>query len=116
MSSEQAAEQDQSYEAKLERALAVTNRQLRPRIDALTLVGPVMPFLSAEYRHFQKNSVSDFVIKQCRFCNPPPKVYKCPKCDWETRDKWRMNMHNDLNPRWCQERENRKVRKWARYA
>ena len=56
------------------------------------------------------------VIGMCNFCNPPPKIYKCPKCDWETDVHWKMKLHNDLEPRWCQDRYNRKIRKWAQHA
>lgn len=110
------AEQDQSYEAKLERALATTNRQLQPRIDALRLIGPVMPILSAKHRGLIKRGNSDFVIANCRFCNPPPKLFKCPACDWECEQRWRMKLHNDINPKWCRDRAARKVRKWSRQA
>lgn len=109
-------EPDQSYEAKLARAVAVVTKQLQPRIDALRLVGPFMPTMPPQYQHMAKHRDNDMVIGMCNFCNPPPKIYKCPKCDWETDVKWKMKLHNDLEPRWCQERYNRKVRKWAQHA
>lgn len=43
-----------------------------------------------------------------------PEVHKCPVCDWETGERWRLQVHMDLNPRWCQERGAKKIREWAR--
>lgn len=109
-------ELDQSFEAKHARALDVINRQLSPRISAIRLVGPVMPIISERHRPLLRRGNSDFVIGNCRFCNPPPKVFKCPLCDWETTDKWKMKLHNDIGPKWCKDRAARKARKWAQHA
>lgn len=107
---------DQSYEAKMERSIALVKRELSARITALTLAGPFMPTLPPQYQHLAKHRDNDMVIGQCNFCNPPPRLFTCPVCDWQTEDKWRMRLHNDLNPKWCQERGARKVRRWAQQA
>lgn len=103
------AKQDQSYEAKL-------NTQLKPRIDALRVVGPAMPSLNDKYPGIIKRGNTDMAIADCRFCNPPPEPYKCIQCDWETTEKWKMALHNDLSPKWCRDRAARKVRKWSQHA
>lgn len=107
---------DQSYEAKLARSVAAVKEQFKNQILALTLVGPIMPTMPPRYQHLAKHRDSDMVIGQCNFCNPPPKVYKCPVCDFTTEDKWRIKLHNDLNPKWCQERGAKKARRFARQA
>lgn len=107
---------DQTYEAKHARAMANIDRQLAPRITAIRLVGPIMPILSPHHVPLLKHRQGDFVIANCRFCNPPPKVYTCPACDWETEEKWRMRVHNVSNPKWCRDRAAKKARKWAQHA
>lgn len=110
------AEQDQSYEAKLARALAVARRPFQTRIDALSMAAPIVPRLSPLHMQFLSHTESDFVIGKCRFCNPEPEWFKCPLCDWECAERWRMKLHNDLNPKWCQERAAKKIRKWSQQA
>ena len=110
------AKLDQSYEAKCARAIAVIDRQMKHRIDALRVVGPIMPILSEQHIPLMRHRQGDFVIANCRFCNPPPKTYKCPQCDWECDQKWRMKLHNDLQPGWCKARAKRKIQKWSRQA
>jgi hypothetical protein len=113
---EKLAELDQSYGAKSARAMETLNRQLAPRIMALRLIGPSVVVISPKHQPLLKRGATDFVIGNCRFCNPPPKVYTCPACDWETEVKWKMQLHNDLNPKWCRDRAAKKVRKWSRQA
>lgn len=107
---------DQSYEAKLARFLAGVSREVELARQRLTLVGPFMPTMPPQYQHMASRRDNDMVIGMCNFCNPPPRTFTCPVCDWQTEDKWRMRLHNDLNPRWCQERGARKIRKWSQHA
>lgn len=108
---------DQSFEAKNARALAKINRQLEPRIKAIRVVLPAIPPVSEKHQVFlRKRTNLDMVIGKCNFCEPPPKFFKCPLCDWETPDRWRMRLHNNSNPRWCQERAAKKARKWSQHA
>lgn len=109
--------QDQSWEAKNQRALDRINRQLAPRIQALRVVLPATPPVSERHQSFmRRKTATDFVVGHCRFCNPPPQVFKCPLCDWETLDKWRMKLHNEISPKWCRDRAAKKARKWAQHA
>lgn len=45
--------------------------------------------------------------------NTPKKVYTCPKCDWSTKVKWQMNMHNKFPSPECERIARKKARKWA---
>jgi len=111
---EQSAGLDQSFEAKKARALAGLNRLLQPQISAIRLVGPPPAQMSEVHCGFVRNSSgSDMSVSMCLFCNPAPKVYKCPICDSETTDRWRMKLHNGLNPKYCQDRGAKKARVWA---
>lgn len=113
----QRAERDEavadSYEVKHAKSMATLNAQLKPRIDSLRLIGPEKPQMSDIHRAFVKERGT---VGYCQFCTPPPKVLKCPLCDWETTDRWRMKLHNMINPTWCQERAAKKARKWAQQA
>lgn len=108
---------DQSYEAKCARAMDTLNRQLEPRILALRYIGPQFTRVSEKHAPLLSGADTDFVIANCKFCAPPePEWFTCVLCDWETPDKWRMKLHNDLNPKWCRDRAAKKARKWAQHA
>ena len=53
-------------------------------------------------------------LRHCTICTPPPKVYTCFICRFETEDRWRYNLHVDLNPKWCQEAGERWANNYAR--
>lgn len=113
----EAQEADQSYEAKNARAIERINRQLKPRIDALRVVFPAIPPVSERHQAFMRGRTNaDMTIGKCRFCNPEPEPFKCPKCDWECSERWRMKLHNDLEPGWCKARYKKKIRNWSRQA
>lgn len=114
---EKVADLDQSFEAKHARAMEGLNRQLKPRIDAVRLIGPAKPQMAEKHRNLLKGKGGqELGLSRCRFCDPPPQVYKCPKCDWETLDRWRMKLHNGTAPKWCQDRADKKARAWSRQA
>lgn len=108
--------EDQSFEAKKARALAVINRQMASRISSLRLIGPAKPRLEERHRRITRDRDTSTGASYCRFCTPPAREYKCPVCDWTTDLKWRMALHNDLNPDWCRKRGEKKARRWARQA
>jgi hypothetical protein len=43
-------------------------------------------------------------------------VFTCPKCDRQTTERWIMKLHNGANPKYCQDRADKKARHWARQA
>ena len=106
---------DDSFEAKLEKSMAAFNKTLAPRINSLRLIGPAKPQMREEHRKLLRSS-AESAISHCQFCFPPPKVYQCPKCDWETTDHWRMRLHNVIGPEWCEERAAKKARRWSQHA
>ena len=106
------AEND-TFEAKHAKSMAALNAQLKPKIDALRLIGPAKPQMREEHRKFVSERTG---MGYCQFCDPPPKVLTCPKCDWETTERWRMKLHNIIGPQWCQDRADKKARKWAQHA
>jgi hypothetical protein len=55
----------------------------------------------------------DVAIRHCSKCQPTPKIYECPVCNWQTEEKWRFKLHLDLNPLWCRELGAKRARKWA---
>lgn len=110
---EQMAGMDQSFEAKKARALEGLDRLLQPQVSAIRLLGPPLPQMAETHRGLLRDRSSDMAAAYCRFCSPPPKVYKCPICDSETTDRWRMKLHNGVNPKYCQDRGAKKARKWA---
>lgn len=55
-------------------------------------------------------------IRSCRKCNPPPRTWTCPICDFETDAQWVFRMHLKFDPEWCQRRGEKKQRKWANNA
>lgn len=107
---------DQSFEAKNARAVAKIDRQLKGRIDGIRLILPAVPPVSERHQGFMRRRNTDFVIGKCKFCEPDPKWFKCPLCDYETPNRWTMKLHNIANPRWCQERAAKKARKWSQHA
>lgn len=108
---------DQSFEAKNARAVDKITRQLAPRIQAIRVVLPAIPPVSEKHQGFLRHKTNaDMIIGKCRWCEPEPKWFKCPKCDFECADRWRMWLHNVSNPRWCQDRAAKKARNWSRQA
>lgn len=110
------AQIDSSYEAKHQRSMNSLNRQMTPTIMGLRLVGPPEPQLQDRHRELIRHSSADMMVGRCRFCNPDPHVFKCPVCDYETLDRWRMKLHNMADPQWCRDRGAKKARHWSRQA
>ena len=88
----------QAKHAKAMRRVEMLETQARTQ---LRLVGPAV----------EQDDTSG--IRRCLTCNPPPKMHRCPVCDWETEDRWRLKLHIDLNPKWCREWGAKKARRWA---
>lgn len=58
-------------------------------------------------------SQEKLAIMHCPRCTPPPRVYECPKCEYETLDRWRMKLHNIADPQWCNDAMRRRANAWA---
>lgn len=106
---------DQSFEARKARALEGLTRQLKPRIDMLRLIGPPKPQMAEVHRQFARDEASSGMA-YCRFCNPPAEEIKCVLCDREFAERWELGLHTALEPKYCKDRYDRKVRTWARQA
>jgi hypothetical protein len=90
-------------------ALEMAEQQCR---QMMRLVAPVVDRMPELYPNLVKAS-DNVGIKHCRVCNPPPQLFKCQLCDWETEDRWRMATHVDLRPKWCLDRAKKKETVWA---
>ena len=102
-----------TYETKHERSMALLNQQLKPQISALRLLGPAKPQMREPHRSMARERDA---IGRCQFCDPPPKVYKCPKCDAETTRQYEMTVHNILDTELCNQRADKKARRWSQHA
>lgn len=91
--------------AALEMLETRTRQNMRLMMPSVDKMPELYPMVHAEDQYF--------AVKQCNVCNPPPKVYKCPLCDWSTTEHWKMKLHNDINPQWCQRRAAKKERAWS---
>lgn len=57
----------------------------------------------------------DFVaVKNCTRCRREHKTYRCKKCDFQTWDKWKMQIHLAANARECNAVAARRAREWSR--
>ena len=110
---EKAEDAVESYEAKHAKSMAKLNATLKPRIDSLRLIGPAKPQMSEAHQGMVKERGA---VGYCQFCEPPPQVFKCPKCDYEVTDRWRMTVHFRLDSKLCNDRADKKARKWAQQA
>jgi hypothetical protein len=55
-----------------------------------------------------------FAIKHCTICNPPPEVFRCPICDFETEERWQMQNHRmGGQSLFCKKRQKAKEKAWA---
>lgn len=77
------------------------------------LVAPIVDDMPAKYPAFAVSS-EGMAIRHCRVCTPPPEVFTCQLCDWETEDHWRLSVHMALQPKWCLDRAKKKEKAWAR--
>lgn len=52
-------------------------------------------------------------FRHCTTCTPPPQVHTCILCSFATEEKWRYQLHNNINPETCQRTVRRKAKQWA---
>ena len=79
-----------------------------------TLIGPDVNRMPELYPDLVTRTDQYFAVRQCRRCDPPPKVYVCPICDWETTVKWHMQNHNMGGQSYlCRQRQRAKERAWS---
>lgn len=109
---QEVAEAGDTFEQKHQRSMDALNEAFAATIKTLRLVGPVAPKMPERYADLLKGGHSSG-IAYCQFCNPPERQLRCPKCDYETPDRWRMKVHNILAPSWCDDRAAKKARVWA---
>ncbi|AEJ95313.1 hypothetical protein SEA_LITTLELAF_30 [Mycobacterium phage LittleLaf] len=108
-----------TYEAKHQRAMDRLEAQLIEQISSLRVYGlpPVNARLSPKHQALLRaGSRAEVNISMCRFCNPPPKTFKCVLCDQHFGERWKMWLHNTCSPKWCQDWAEKKARHWSRQA
>ena len=83
--------------------------------EAMRLVAPVYDRMPQLYPTLVHSSDQYFAIKHCPICTPPPKTYKCPICDLEVDEKWKMQVHvaNGYTG-YCKRRLDAKRKAWAK--
>lgn len=79
--------------------------------EARSMFRTVGPRISAA-----DNAQDEAAVRHCSICTPRPRIWKCPVCQWETSDRWRMKIHNITAPEWCARTGRERARKWARNA
>lgn len=92
-------------------ALEMAEERCRQNIR---LVAPVVDKMPQLYPMVHRQD-QYFAIKHCVICTPPPKVFRCPICDFETEEKWKMQNHNmGGQSEACKRMQKRKEKAWSR--
>jgi hypothetical protein len=96
-----------------QRSAAIEMLEERCR-QGIRLVAPVMDKMPELYPMVHSED-QYFAIKHCVICTPPPRTYKCPICDFETEEKWRMQNHNlGGQTAYCKRIQKAKEKAWSR--
>lgn len=88
-----------------ERALARVNAAAAEARIFFRTVGPQI--------EVSTGSSEKLAIMRCPVCTPEPTVHQCPKCQWETPDRWRLKLHFTAAPQWCEQAARQRATAWA---